>query len=430
MYTISSPLPAFSERVFFSIIGRYTYITNKSGSKQGLFGRDVVRIVQYLQTLRKKEATFQDLFVALSLPDSAHEAIYSVFDALADKGFFQPPTTAIQYFGVDEQIFRIISAECKEAPTPLFANLELTTACNLRCVHCYNTDDHLFLPLEVVKAKLKELRQLGTLFVGLSGGEPLLHPHIKEIIDACDEQGIIVQLLTNATLLDNELVDLFCSKSVQVIKVSLYSLSEQQHNRITMRDSFRRTYDNIIRYKEQVAFSVSCPITRWNCDVIAPMKEWSKEQHIPVNFSLGIVAKSDCSKNNLETRMSFEQYKLCLAELDISPEQEVYPPENSRRLCSAGCSSIALDAHGDVLLCSLLKALKMNSAGETLYETWFHSHDLKRIRAMTRNDLQRCVDCRHQHQCHICLADNYNETGDLLCVPEEVCLQRKVKFSL
>ena len=107
MYTISSPLPAFSERVFFSIIGRYTYITNKSGSKQGLFGRDVVRIVQYLQTLRKKEATFQDLFVDLSLPDSAHEAIYSVFDALADKGFFQPPTTAIQYFGVDEQIFRI-----------------------------------------------------------------------------------------------------------------------------------------------------------------------------------------------------------------------------------------------------------------------------------------------------------------------------------
>lgn len=430
MYTIDSLLPIFAERVYFSVIGRYIYVTNKSGSKQGLFGKDVIRIIQYVENAAGEQKTFRDLFADLSLPETIYEAVYSVMQALHDKGFFDSPTETVRFFGPDEEIYRIISAECCQFPTPLFVNIELTTACNLQCAHCYNTNDKVFLPLEAVRKKLAELRVLGTLFVGLSGGEPLLHPDIKEIISCCDELGMIVQILSNATLMNDDLAAFFCEKSVQVVKVSLYSLSEEQHNRITRQNSFHRTYDNILKYKDRIPFAVSCPITRWNTDVIPALQEWAKQLRVPVNFSLGIVAKSDCSKDNLESRMTLEQYKTCLAALDITSEHDVYPPENKRRLCSAGCSSLALDAEGDVLLCPLLKSVKFSQKDESIGDTWRHCDKLQAIRALTRDAMERCVGCEHQQKCHICLADNFNETGDLLCVPEEVCEQRKVKFSL
>ena len=55
--------------------------------------------------------------------------------------------------------------------------------CNLACTYCNEFDDHSKpVPLEMMCQRLDLLAELGTTIVTISGGEPLLHPDLDEII--------------------------------------------------------------------------------------------------------------------------------------------------------------------------------------------------------------------------------------------------------
>ena len=70
-----------------------------------------------------------------------------------------------------------------ERAQPLSASLELTYRCNWRCVFCYNPRHHDRRGLSGAEwvGVLDELRALGTLYVALTGGEPLTHPEFSAI---------------------------------------------------------------------------------------------------------------------------------------------------------------------------------------------------------------------------------------------------------
>ena len=54
-----------------------------------------------------------------------------------------------------------------------------------------------------------QLQEIGTLFILLTGGEPLLYPDFKELYIRLKEKGFILTINTNATLIDDETVRLF-----------------------------------------------------------------------------------------------------------------------------------------------------------------------------------------------------------------------------
>lgn len=92
-------------------------------------------------------------------------------------------------------------------PGSLF--FHLTTRCNLACSHCYAScpeqagEQPEDLETGAVLRKIDELAEAGGKTVTLSGGEPLLHPGIKEIL-AHTASRLGVSLLTNGTLIDRE----------------------------------------------------------------------------------------------------------------------------------------------------------------------------------------------------------------------------------
>ncbi len=86
------------------------------------------------------------------------------------------------------------------------AQLELTYRCNLRCRHCY-TDPYIdvqFFPRELTLAELfhllDDLQDLGVIWLNLTGGDILMHPHFFEVYERAYRQGFLLQLYTNGTL--------------------------------------------------------------------------------------------------------------------------------------------------------------------------------------------------------------------------------------
>ena len=83
----------------------------------------------------------------------------------------------------------------------------LTEECNLRCRHCWISPlfqgsalSHRFLEPQLFASIVDQAVPLGLVGIKLSGGEPLLHPAIVEIIQAVKARGLGITLETNGVL--------------------------------------------------------------------------------------------------------------------------------------------------------------------------------------------------------------------------------------
>jgi MoaA/NifB/PqqE/SkfB family radical SAM enzyme len=85
---------------------------------------------------------------------------------------------------------------------PVLAHLVVTRRCNLACQYCSEYDDvSQPVPLEEMLARVDRLADLGASIVTLSGGEPLLQPHLDEVIRRIRRRGLLAGMITNGYLL-------------------------------------------------------------------------------------------------------------------------------------------------------------------------------------------------------------------------------------
>lgn len=130
---------------------------------------------------------------------------------------------------------------------PIMAHLIPIRRCNLSCKYCNEYDDvSKPIPVEVMKRRVDLLADLGTNIVTMSGGEPLLHPDLDEIIGRMRQRGVIAGMITNGYLLtadrikrlnqagldhmqisiDNIMPDDVSKKSLKVLDKKLQLLAE------------------------------------------------------------------------------------------------------------------------------------------------------------------------------------------------------------
>ncbi|MDD3803533.1 MAG: radical SAM protein [bacterium] len=214
-----------------------------------------------------------------------------------------------------------------ENDTRLFSiQLELTSKCNERCVHCYIPHALKLdtLPLDTILKVLDEAKEMGLLHVILSGGEPLLHPNIKEIIEHCRKNDFVINILTNATLITDDLIKIFKKNNLDFVQVSVYSMGEEEHDSITqVKGSFKKTVENIGKMIENdIPIQISCPILKQNYKSYKNVLKWAENLKVNANTDFIIAAQTDLSKDNLRNRISSEEVEIVIQ--DIIENDEFY----------------------------------------------------------------------------------------------------------
>ena len=133
---------------------------------------------------------------------------------------------------------------------PIMAHLIPIRRCNLSCTYCNEYDDYSKpIPLDTIRERIDNLADLGTAIVTLSGGEPLLHPDLDNVISHMRYRGVIAGMITNGYLLtadrikrlndagldhmqisiDNVMPDDVSKKSLKVLDKKLQLLSEHSN---------------------------------------------------------------------------------------------------------------------------------------------------------------------------------------------------------
>jgi MoaA/NifB/PqqE/SkfB family radical SAM enzyme len=97
---------------------------------------------------------------------------------------------------------RMLAKACRFPYQPIAAHLIPIRRCNLSCAYCNEYDDHSGpVPTRDVLRRVDLLAALGTGIVTMSGGEPLLHPDLDEIIRRIRSHRAIATVITNGYLL-------------------------------------------------------------------------------------------------------------------------------------------------------------------------------------------------------------------------------------
>ena len=112
----------------------------------------------------------------------------------------------------------------------------LTEGCNLRCRHCWIEPPHQSekrqypsLDPELFRHILEQAKPLGLASVKLTGGEPLMHPRIGEILAILREEKLRFNVETNGVLCTPEVVQDLVRSGLYHISVSLDGADAETH---------------------------------------------------------------------------------------------------------------------------------------------------------------------------------------------------------
>jgi radical SAM protein with 4Fe4S-binding SPASM domain len=316
---------------------------------------------------------------------------------------------------------------------PFYVTFCITSKCNAKCVHCSSgllNGTKNDLSTDKILSIIEELSNCGVLQIGLSGGEPLLHPDFKVIAKKIIDLGMVVGIGTNGSFINQETIDLIKEIGIHRVQISLDGNCEDTH------DSFRgvkglfekalKAIEDLV--KSNIEVKVCMTPTRRNyreleglIDRCAQMgvNGFNLSQFVPVGMgSKDLDLESEEWKNILELwyrksqeynkKMYFTSHEAQLILIDNSLSDN-----GGFQGCQAGYGVGCIKADGTVIPCVMLDKAVGNIKENTFYDIWTNSDILKQLRDKS-NYKMPCKDCSFLQKCGGCRGVAYGLSGDYL----------------
>src|ERR1700686_2911794 len=112
---------------------------------------------------------------------------------------------------------------------PLLAHIIPMRRCNLACTYCNEFDDFSKpVPIDEMYRRIDKLGSLGTAVVTISGGEPLMHPELDDVIRRIRANGMIAGLITNGYLLVAERIQRLNRAGLEWLQISIDNVNPDE----------------------------------------------------------------------------------------------------------------------------------------------------------------------------------------------------------
>lgn len=337
--------------------------------------------------------------------------------------------------------------------------LYISGSCNLACKHCWispefkkNGEGGQFVNPKYVKEAIIQAKRFGLNSVKLTGGEPLLHPEFRKIVDIIEEEKIGFTIETNGILINKDVAEFLMNRERKpFISVSIDGASAKTHDDLRgVKGSFNQAIEGIKRLVK-VGFrpQLICTLHKDNVREMEGVVKLAKDIGCgSVKFNhVQEIGRGDkfAHKNGLEISEIIKLYNK--VEKKLIPENRI----NIFFDIPFAFYSINRILNKNIGKCNVLNILGMLSSGElslcgigtavpelvyghmknnNLKDVWCESKGLKLLRELVPEKLEGiCGNCIHKDFClGTCVANNFFRTGKLNA-PYSFCEQaEKLKF--
>lgn len=308
-------------------------------------------------------------------------------------------------------------------PTVFSFQFYTTENCNEHCVHCYVDKKSVArsLPLEKRLNVIDQLATMGTLDITFTGGEALLSDDLPVLIERARQNDLVIALLSNLTLLTDELFDTITRTDVEVVQTSLYSMDADIHDSITrVKGSHAKTLAALERLKAAgVRVGIGCPVMRQNQHVFHEVLRYGNANGIPVSCDATIMAKENGDTGNLIHRIDRSGFEAAIQSMVDNSSRYRELLANTRdshdsvsiETCGVGQYMLCMKSTGEFLPCPGFGLVVGNAWDSKIEEVWTHSPQLLELRRLDRRkQFPQCTTCGATYFCNFCIAKFHNET--------------------
>lgn len=351
-------------------------------------------------------------------------------------------------------IERRLFAVADRNKTPLYGVLELTPLCTMNCDMCYVrlSKDEMdakgrMRTLDEWVSLAKQMKDAGTLFILLTGGEPLLYPNFKELYLELRKLGMVITINTNGTLIDEKWVDFFKTHKPRRINITLYGANENTYSSLCHnRGGFDKAINAIKMLKENnVDVKINGSLVKDNADDQIKIVEFGKSIDVPVRIDTYMYpAKRErtntyvyesrldpisAAKHHIEilkTDMDEEVFKEYLVEMIKKVDNTKLIDQPGCMNCKAGKSSFVINWQGMLRPCIVMDFPQRDAFEIGFKKAW---EEVVKEVDMIRTS-SKCNMCKYKHICSTCAAAAFFEGGAYDAVPDYVCQYTKKIYEL
>ena len=318
---------------------------------------------------------------------------------------------------------------------PVYASLELTYQCNLACRFCYNPVQRKgqarsapppepgaeLLSYGEILGLLDQLRDLGVLFLTLTGGEPMLHPRFWDVAREAKRRSFALRIFSNGIAIDERAADLFADLVPYCVEISLHGSTDSTAEALNqVKGSQRRTLRAISLLKDRgVRVFLKCVLTRLVEDELEGVKALADEFGLPIYFDPFLYPSIDGQAYPLELKASDGAIYRLFSETGINIGNspfEVQPDFN----CSVASGTLHIDPYGFVHPCVQWEERIGSVRENSMRELWEGSPRLEAIRSMSRALPAHIRRSTGDYAfCSFCPAHSRRESGDPMRLDEQ-----------
>jgi MoaA/NifB/PqqE/SkfB family radical SAM enzyme len=298
----------------------------------------------------------------------------------------------------------------KHLSMPFQVGWDITHLCNFRCKHCLFDESQLgdttALDRESALRFVDHLVETKVFHLSIAGGEPLLYPHIVEVVNAATKGGMLVALSTNASVLTDHLATALFRAGLRSIQISLDGSRAEINDSIRGQGRFTKTVAGIeVAIRNGFSVYLAIVILKNNIDDLEDYLRFAasigvrgvKVQTL-INSGLAhkhydaIAVSEDSLLLALKTLWKLKkeyrgQLELMLPLIPETLEKAVDEPEYYNKSssclgCQPGLSTVRVNSHGDVRACGgMVNAPSVGNVNVIpLKEIWSQSGELVRWR--------------------------------------------------
>lgn len=303
-------------------------------------------------------------------------------------------------------------------------HLELTTGCNLRCIHCYNESDitkivtHSELSFDDWKRVVGEGYEMGCQKVQFIGGEPFLRRIlIFDLIYYARDLGYkALEVSSNGMPLTDNDFKMLKENNVE-LAISFYSFNPQVHDSVTMKaGSWHKTLNSI---KKAIKVNLSLRV----CVIV--MNKNIRDVEKTVNFlkSLGVknIRSSviePAGRGSGDNLISPEIVNRQLTTKPYFPKTDYTVFWRNRFGHNCFLEQICVSVDGEVYPSLLERNISYGNVKQKPLNEIFFSHEALRVRGLNKDRIEACRDCEYRYCCFDCRTRARDFlTSDFHCKP-------------
>jgi len=346
------------------------------------------------------------------------------------------------------QMIRDLRVEYEKRGLPLMGYFELTPHCNLDCKMCYIHRSDGKYPRRTLTGEewidiIDQAVDLGLMQATLTGGECTLHPDFKRIYTHLKKRGVYVSVLTNGTLLTQEMIAFLADNPPILLQISVYGSSPEVYERVTGDANAFYKVDTALRALKETTLlpQIELTISKYNLDDMINLWQYA---HSIVDTR--VIVDCDLFEPTVSSGHNFEEYALSYDEqlfvrrtvlelLGAEPAQlteedyiaEPIDPSEKKQdklPCAAGHSLFHIGYDGIMMPCGSFPLAMSDVLANGVREAWFEIN----FAARNYRRSEECMSCEFLGQCKFCAARYFNASAKNVRCEEGMSCNKQLRM--